>query len=186
MNNELVQSIKKPKRAFAGRTGRKNRVEFTHYPTYWKRRNRTQRKFTKKTCSRIWCLTRWNSRLDYQEDKGFLAGLNLSALSFIVFPLLGILVPLIIWISKKDKIKNGNEIAKEVLNFEITWTMIVFIGYFSIVLGTFYTINANKDIDTGIIGLSIFSHMVFFGIMYIYNLILIIINSVRINNGRKT
>ena len=120
-----------------------------------------------------------------QEDKGFLAGLNLSALSFIVFPLLGILVPLIIWISKKDKIKNGNEIAKEVLNFEITWTMIVFIGYFSIVLGTFYTINANKDIDTGIIGLSIFSHMVFFGIMYVYNLILIIINSVRINSGRN-
>ena len=68
-----------------------------------------------------------------QEDKGFLAELNLSALSFIVFPLLGILVPLIIWISKKDKIKNGNEIAKEVLNFEITWAMIVFIGYFSIV-----------------------------------------------------
>ena len=41
-----------------------------------------------------------------QEDKGFLTSLNLSALSFIFFPLLGILIPLIIWISKKDKIRN--------------------------------------------------------------------------------
>ncbi len=120
-----------------------------------------------------------------QEDKGFLTGLNLSALSFIVFPLLGILVPLIMWISKKDKIKNVNDVAKEVLNFQITWAMIVFIGYLSIVIGTFYSINAKKDVDTGIIGLSIFSHMVFIGIMYVYNLILVIINSVRINNGRK-
>ena len=35
---------------------------------------------------------------DVYEDKGVLIGLNLSALSFIVFPLLGILVPLIIWV----------------------------------------------------------------------------------------
>lgn len=64
-----------------------------------------------------------------QEDKGFLTSLNLSALSFIFFPLLGILIPLIIWISKKDKIRNLNEIAKDLLNFQITWTMMLFLGY---------------------------------------------------------
>jgi len=41
-----------------------------------------------------------------QEDRGFLLSLNLSSLSFLPFPLLGILVPLIIWISKKGKIQN--------------------------------------------------------------------------------
>jgi transcriptional regulator with XRE-family HTH domain len=32
------------------------------------------------------------------EDKGFLTAVNLSALGFFVFPLLGILIPLIMWI----------------------------------------------------------------------------------------
>ena len=35
-----------------------------------------------------------------QENNGFLASLNLSALSFLLSPLLGILVPLIIWMCR--------------------------------------------------------------------------------------
>ena len=50
-----------------------------------------------------------------QEDRGFLLSLNLSSLSFLPFPLLGILVPLIIWISKKGKIQNVDRLAKEIL-----------------------------------------------------------------------
>lgn len=38
-----------------------------------------------------------------RDNKGFLKGLNLSALSFLIFPLLGIVVPLIIWSQKKVK-----------------------------------------------------------------------------------
>ena len=108
-----------------------------------------------------------------QEDKGFLASLNLSALSFILFPLLGILVPLIMWISKKDKIKNVNNIAKDILNFQITWTMILFIGVLLFVIRFLLTTNT-MGID-----------FIFYIAMYLYNLFFIIVNTARINNEEE-
>lgn len=127
-----------------------------------------------------------------REDKGFLISLNLSALSFIFFPLLGILVPLIIWISKKDKIQNINAIAKSLLNFQITWTILFFIGYIGIII--FMTVNSLDAVMPGDVSPSavaawtrsrLLMIMLFWGVMYLYNLIFIIVNSVRINNGLK-
>jgi transcriptional regulator with XRE-family HTH domain len=40
-----------------------------------------------------------------KEDNGFLVIMNLSALTFIIFPLLGIIIPFMMWVSKKDKLK---------------------------------------------------------------------------------
>ena len=120
-----------------------------------------------------------------QKDKGFLTNLNLSALSFILFPLLGILVPLIIWISKKDKIQDINQVAKDILNFQITWTMFLFIGYISI-LGSFvYKLNTSGVVDFGIISSRYLISYIFLIAMYLYNLLIIIVNSVRINNEKK-
>lgn len=125
-----------------------------------------------------------------QEDKGFLTSLNLSALSFIIFPLLGILVPLIIWISKKDKIRNANEIAKDLLNFQITWTMLLFVGYIGIIISmTTNNMKLTGDVSPSIVSDWISSQMfiiiLFFGLMYLYNLTFIIVNSIRVNNGNK-
>src|SRR5690606_13847403 len=120
-----------------------------------------------------------------KEDKGVLTNLNLSALSFIIFPILGILVPLIIWISKKDKIKNVNTIAKDLLNFQITWTMLLFVGYFGIILSVIYKMRMEQHISPAIISPGIIMHYVLFGIMYLYNIALIIINRLRINNNKK-
>lgn len=120
-----------------------------------------------------------------QEDKGFLTSLNLSALSFIIFPLLGILVPLIIWISKKDKIRNINEIAKDLLNFQITWTMLLFIGFIGIVLSSIFKMKTTGFIDAGSIISGQIIILIFIVVMYFYNLIFIIINSVRINIDRN-
>ena len=44
-----------------------------------------------------------------KEDQRYLTFMNLSALTFIFFPLLGIIVPFMLWTSKKDKIKNINK-----------------------------------------------------------------------------
>lgn len=86
-----------------------------------------------------------------QEDKGILMSLNLSASSFIFFPVLGILVPLIIWIQKKDKIHDLDKIARELVNFQIMWTMLFFVGYFGIIISSFIRITQMKggglDID---------------------------------------
>ncbi len=120
-----------------------------------------------------------------QEDKGFLMGLNLSALSFIIFPLLGILIPLVIWITKKDKIKNGNEVAKELLNFQISWTMLLFIGYISLIIWSFYKLNKMGDVSPSIVTSNIIAQFLFLGFLYSVNLILIVVNTIRINNDKS-
>ena len=116
-----------------------------------------------------------------QEDNGFLISLNLSALGFFIAPILGILIPLIIWISKKDKIQSINETAKELLNFQITWIMIFFTGYIIIVV-------LSVVIGQATLFISPISMIILVGcftaIMYIYNLIFIIVNSIKLKNGK--
>lgn len=119
------------------------------------------------------------------EDKGLLTSLNLSALSFILFPLLGILIPLIIWISKKDKVKDINKIAKDILNFQITWTIVLFIGFIIISSSAGYRINSTGNIDAGIITTMLITNLVFISFMHLYNIVLIIVNSVRINKEKE-
>ena len=125
-----------------------------------------------------------------QEDNGFVSSLNLSALSFIIFPLLGILVPLIIWISKKDKIKKVNEVAKDLLNFQITWTMIFFVGFIGVSLNFFSSMDIQGDVSPSMISAHMTSrltiNLVFIGAMYLFNVIMIVINSVRINKDKDT
>jgi len=110
------------------------------------------------------------------EDKGFLTAVNLSALGFFVFPLLGILIPLIMWISKKDKLKDINKTGKEILNFQITWNLLVFMTYIFFMGGVLLmgSLVRNPFILVGIIGF-----------LYMYNFVLIIINTVRIYNGNE-
>ena len=69
-----------------------------------------------------------------KEDNKYLIFLNLSALTFLFFPMLGILVPFILWTSKKDKIKNINKLGKGLINFEITWTILLFLIPFMFIL----------------------------------------------------
>ena len=125
-----------------------------------------------------------------QEDNGFVSSLNLSALSFIIFPLLGILVPLIIWISKKDKIKKVNEVAKNLLNFQITWTMLFFVGFIGVAINFVSPMDMPGDVSPSIISAHMTSRLKitlsFIGAMYLFNVVMIVINAIRINNDKST
>ena len=55
------------------------------------------------------------------EDNRSVMAMNMSAIAFLLNPVLGIVVPLIIWLFKKDKIKGTNYAAMKLLNFQITW-----------------------------------------------------------------
>ncbi|WP_341217146.1 DUF4870 domain-containing protein, partial [uncultured Wocania sp.] len=115
-----------------------------------------------------------------QEDKGYLQALNLSALSFLFFPLLGIIIPLIMWISKKDKLKNVNVLAKSIINFQITWIIIFSVGFICNAL-----LLANKLDTTGVISPTMIinnlrNQMILVVVMYCFNFIMILINSYRI------
>ncbi len=115
-------------------------------------------------------------------DHGFLKAMNLSALAFIVFPLLGILVPLIMWVSKKDKLKDINTAGKSIINFEITWTILLATG---VILNR--VILAQKINSTGIISLGYFETsrnfmLIFLVGMYVLNSTFVIFNTYRIQN----
>ena len=110
-----------------------------------------------------------------KEDKGYLIFLNVSALSFIFFPLLGILVPFIMWTSKKDKLKNVNNIGRALINFEINWTFMLALIPVSLLLLT--KMGALKNLT--------FSTIIIIAIvMYFLNIVLITYNTIRINNNK--
>ena len=90
-----------------------------------------------------------------QEDDNVIKMLNLSQLGFVVFPLLGIIIPLAIWILQKDKIKNVSSVGKSILNFQISWTICL----------------------SGVIIMSIFISMSILVLWYIFNFIIIIMNT---------
>ncbi|AXP81270.1 anaerobic benzoate catabolism transcriptional regulator [Mariniflexile rhizosphaerae] len=114
-----------------------------------------------------------------QEDKGYLILMSLSALGFLFFPILGIILPLVFWILKKDKLKNVNELGKSMLNFEITWSIVLFSYSILLFLGVI------SPIFKHITPFSVFKAYVPIIILYIYNFTIIIINTVRVSNGKK-
>lgn len=114
------------------------------------------------------------------EDKGFLTAMNLSALGFLFFPLLGILIPLILWISKKEKIKKVNEMGKAILNFQITWVLILSSIYFLLISGIISRLEWFGNISSNIGGEKLIIAVLF---LYTYNSILILVNSILAYKG---
>jgi transcriptional regulator with XRE-family HTH domain len=114
------------------------------------------------------------------EDRGYLKAMNLSALTFILFPLLGILVPLIMWVAKKDKLKDVNKVGKKVINFQITWTLILFAGLILNVLVLTSRINSTGDISVDYFISSQKFNLIYITIMYVLNIVFTIFNTYRI------
>lgn len=106
------------------------------------------------------------------EDKNVLTILNLSQLGFLAFPLLGIIIPLTIWILKKDKVRHVNTVGISIINFQITWTLVLFLVYIIIALILIFHFS---------FGLSELSFVLLIGLLYLYNLIMIFKNTVLFN-----
>jgi len=66
--------------------------------------------------------------IDYgkTKDKTFLMLFHLSVLSFLMLPLGNIIIPLILWLTKKDKIVGLKEVGANLLNFQILWTVLLY------------------------------------------------------------
>lgn len=120
-----------------------------------------------------------NELIDWQiiEDNQSLLLLNLSQLGFIVFPILGILIPLIIWTSKKDKIKDIDSVGKSILNFQISWNLFLFLIIISSLIASHFHFTN---------GISIAGLFITFGSMYFLNFVIIIFNTVRYHIGKST
>lgn len=109
-----------------------------------------------------------------QEDQNYLRLMSLSALWFLLFPLLGIIVPLIMWIQKKDKLKNVNELGISMLNFQISWIIIFFIYFL------FYLIVTTDVYEF----LELFPLLTPIILLYLYNIIVTISNTIKVSKNK--
>lgn len=114
-----------------------------------------------------------------QEDKGYLTVMSLFALGFLFFPILGIIIPLVFWILKKDKLKNVNELGKSILNFEITWSAVL-CSYWIFILSGLFGVIITKVSVTSIMGMYIPVIL-----LYSYNFIVILINTIRVSKNKS-
>lgn len=119
------------------------------------------------------------------EDKGYLTLLNLSAISILIQPILGLIIPLVMWILKREKIKLVDDTGKKLIGFQIIWILILYIILIIASKGLYIPFNFNLFnslpiliTDFSIVGLTII-------VLYLYNIISIIFNVRRSQRGLK-
>ena len=111
--------------------------------------------------------------IDWQieEDTNVLTVLNLSQLGYIAFPLLGLVIPLAIWILKKNSIRDVDRVGQAILNFQATWNLVLFAFYGVAFLNIFVSGSTTTSLfRTWLIGT---------GGLYVYNFVLVVFNTVR-------
>lgn len=60
------------------------------------------------------------------ENRGFLIVQHLSGFGILFHPVLGIILPLILWILKRDQIRKADTNGKAQLSFMITWVILIY------------------------------------------------------------
>ena len=123
-----------------------------------------------------------------QPDAGFLMGMNLSALSFLLLPILGFFVPFILWMPKRGKLVGVDRSAKALLNFELTLNLINLVGV--LVIPSMYVLLMNPAWKGDMIGIPfdvnemIKSSFLWWVFIELYNLVMVLLNAYRIYHGR--
>lgn len=66
--------------------------------------------------------------LDYKKEtnKNFLIMFHLSVLIFLVVPLGNIILPLVLWLTKKDNVIGFKKIGANLLNFQMVWSFVTY------------------------------------------------------------
>lgn len=123
---------------------------------------------------------------DQTENKSFLLGMNISGLIFIVLPLLGVVLPLILWMSRKDKIAGVSELGRILVNFQLTWALVYYLwATFCGWLIGYFKFSGNGDVSPDFVYnyLQVRVGVIFF--IYLFEILMISLNTYRINKGLK-
>jgi len=114
------------------------------------------------------------------DSRNFLLQFNLSALSFIIFPMLGIALPLALWLSNRKKIKDIDKPCKRLINFQISWCLAIVLTAIVLFNHDFFHI-PSSILNLGAGELILLSMPLFYAINFIY----IVFNSVLVYNTRQ-
>jgi transcriptional regulator with XRE-family HTH domain len=108
---------------------------------------------------------------DLQEDVNTVLVLNLTQLSFLAFPLLGITIPLIIWLTNRHRVRDVDEVGKSILNFQTSWSFLFFLIHLVGLAIMLIMGEVRQELFYG--------YAISVGAFYIYNLIQILSNVIR-------
>ncbi len=114
---------------------------------------------------------------ELEENSALMTLLHLSQLGFIAFPILGIVIPLTIWILKKSRIKNVDRVGQQILNFQITWSISAFLLYIT----AFSIIIIFRRVPVFLP----FSFFPLLGILYLYNIGIIVYNTLHFKKSER-
>jgi uncharacterized Tic20 family protein len=89
-------------------------------------------------------------------------------LSFLAFPLFGVLIPLIIWLANRNRVRDVDEVGQAILNFQVSWSLLLF----SIHLLGLAIILITNEVSRGLF----YGYVIAIGVLYISNLIQILSN----------
>ena len=120
------------------------------------------------------------------EDKQYLIWMNLSGLAFLLIPLLGVILPIVMWMSRKDKITGVNEQGRALVNFQLTWALVYYLwATFSDWIIGYFNFSGNGDVSPDIVYnyLHVRVFVIFF--IYLFEIIMISLNNYRIKKGLK-
>ena len=114
--------------------------------------------------------------LDYgkKENTSYLVFFHLSVLIFLVIPLGNIIIPLILWQTKEDKIIGLREIGARLLNFQILWTIVAFLS-----VGIYALF---KIMHYGSFDILYYLFIALYGV----NIVLPVVFAIKANKGQKT
>lgn len=121
---------------------------------------------------------------ELQDDHNYLKNTQLSALGFLIFPLLGIIIPLAMWLAKKDKITSINSTTKSLINFEITWNLLVLVAFLFLPVYTSLKIHLTHVVVAPADELYLIRNLLIL-LLYGLNVALIIRNSIQIRKGKR-
>jgi len=120
------------------------------------------------------------------EDNGYLVIMNLSALAFIFHPLSGVIIPMVMWILKKEKIKLVNDSGRKLINFQITWTLVLYAFQIIVTQGRYVNFDIKLTQWAPVLLQKFSIAGVCLAFLYLYSIVLIIINTRRNNKGFKS
>lgn len=111
---------------------------------------------------------------ELEEDVNLVVLMNLTQLAFLAFPLLGVIISLIIWLTNRNRVRDVDEVGQSILNFQTSWSILLFSIH---MIGLALVLIVGKVTHTIFYG-----YAVSMGVLYPYNLFQILSN---INRYRK-
>ncbi|MES2484594.1 MAG: helix-turn-helix domain-containing protein [Bacteroidota bacterium] len=105
------------------------------------------------------------------EDKSYLVYLHLSVLTGIVIPFGNIILPLILWLNKRDRIHEVYKQGTNILNYQILWAIITNALFFTYIMLKITKAQFYNEFAYAAIAL------------YLLNFIYPVINAIRIKRG---